>query len=474
MKKKFFTILFLIGLSGNYYGLIKKITFSEDNKELFYLKNSKIENGIVIETGDKEIKSTNGKIIDFENIDEIDTNISTIDDRVFGKKSGLFYNSSNYLRFKYQNDFSEGMVIDFWIKPFSTEVGSIFSTENLSIDGNLRKIKIFFRKGKVYVKFDNIFLDSITKKNKTIELTSDKIITLKEWQHHKVIYNATIGKLEYYINNILVDEKWTTSDGNPNSPIMYLDIPSNIFYVLGKGFIGLIDNFFISNRPDNIETTLFSRENGYIYTRVIKMDELSEIYNLDINAILPKDTFVRLEYRYSLEPFSDNTPEDILKWEDYNIHKVSLNPIFKANYIQFRITLFPSPDGKFSPIIKELLIKHNPIKRPPIPLDLNLYSSREEVIIILREPTDKNIIGYKIYYGTEQNYYWGEDALEGKSPIFVSISDFEKIVGQPKIVYKLKGLQPFKVYYIRVTAINKDGVESPMSEEKSIRVRVLD
>lgn len=474
MKNYFLPIILAIILFNNSFGLIKKIIFSQENKELFYLKNSKTEDGVIIDTGDSQIKTDkNGKFIDFESINSFDTNISTIDDRVFGRKSGLFYNSSNYLRFTYDATFDEGLIIDFWVKPFSTEIGTIFYTESLSTNTIQKEIRIYLKKGKSYVRFENMFLD-FSKKYKTIELSSGSIITLKEWQHHKIIYKATTGKLQYYINNTLVDEAWTTTDGNPNSTIMYLDMPKNIFYVIGKGFIGLVDNFFISNTGEDIETTVFSRENGYIYTRVIKMDELSEIYNLDINSILPKDTFVRLEYRYSLEPFSDNTPEEILKWEDYNLLKVWTNPIFKTNYIQFRITLFPSPNGKFSPIVKELIIKYNPIKRPPTPLDINLYSSKEELIITLREPTDKNIIGYKIYYGTEQNYYWGDDAIEGKSPIFVSITDFDRIVGQHRILYKLRGLAPFKVYYVRISAVNKDGIEGPMSEEKSVRIRVLD
>jgi len=41
-------------------------------------------------------------------------------------------------------------------------------------------------------------------------------------------------------------------------------------------------------------------------------------------------------------------------------------------------------------------------------------------------------------------------------------------------LYKLRGLAPFKVYYVRISAVNKDGIEGPMSEEKSVRIRVLD
>lgn len=475
MKK----VLLLVLLSLPLYGKVIEIPFIQQNKEDFFLINCQIKNQRVeMAEGDAlYFKSFNSVFIPFEGSSQKNPqqNISFFHDAIFGKTSGLFYESKNFMRFTFENSFNLGMVLEFWLKPFSVESGTIISTEHLSPDGINRQIEAYFKSGKLYFVFENLFIDSsVPPKPKTLIISSEKILPVKEWHHHRIIYNPTNGELNYYLDNHLVSQVWATENGLPDATLMYLEAPQKWDYVLGKGYRGLMDNFFLTaDMNNNFSLSIYDKQKGIIQSRVIKLPSLASIYDMEIDHFLFKDTALTLQYRISLTPFSERTSENLIPWEDYNIESPQFNKKMKGNYVQFRVTLYPSPDGQHSPLVKSMRIKYDTLEIPAIPLGVTLSSSQSQITLSFRESLNKNIKGYKAYYGLEQENYWGKDALEGSSPVFIPISQLESSKKDGRLFYTFQDMQSNQVYYMRITAISDDNLESEMSEEVSVRVRKL-
>lgn len=477
MKKTLFFLMLACGFSA--YGKVLEIPFNHEGQKDFFLFNCRIKNRAVeVSEGDAlYFKSFNSIFIPFEGRQgkSAEAALSFFNDRVFGNTSGLFYESKNFMRFTFENSFDLGMVLEFWIKPFSVESGTVISTEYLSPDGINRHLEAYFKSGKLYVVFENLFIDSsVPPKPRTVVISSDRILPVKEWHRHRVTYNPATGEISYFLDQELVSQVWATEDGNPGSALMYLEAPRKWDYVLGKGYRGLMDNFFLTADAKNaFPLSIHDTANGLIQSRVFRFPSLSSVYDMELDSNLLKDTALTLQYRISVEPFADHTPETIVPWKDYNIENPQFNEKIKGNYIQFRVTLYPSPDGKFSPMVKAMRIKYDTLEIPSIPLGLAVTSSESRITLGFRESLNRNIVGYRIYYGLKSGEYWGKEAIEGISPLFVPVSQLEAARRDGRLYYTLRGLEPGKVYYLRITAVNDESLESEMSEEVSVRVRKL-
>ncbi len=467
----------LLLISFNAHARVLEISFNKKNKDKFYLFNAQLTNrGVQIAEGDSVYKNVfNSVFFSFENENHEDSNISSFKDSVFGKFSALFYESGNYLRFKFENRFDFGIVLEFWLKPFTVESGTVLSTEYLSPDGVNREFEVYFKSGRLCYSFNNLFIDdSVPAKTKSVKIISDKNIPLKEWHHHRLIYNPSDGKINYYMDGKLVTQVWATKDSNPGSSVMYLETPVNWYYVLGKGYRGFMDNFFLSpDLKNTFDSSIYDYKKGFLQSRVLNMPSLISIYDIDVLKELAEDTDVTLQYRYSTRPFSDNSPEKIVPWRDYNLVNSSVNKFIKGKYFQFRVSMYPSPNGEHSPLLNSIKIKYNFIDIPSIPLGIMAFSSKGKTTLSIRESLNKNIVAYKLYYGEKKDEYWGKDADEGVSPILIPITEFDRNVENGRLYYTLSNLDLHKVYYMRISALTDDGLESEMSREVSVRVRKL-
>lgn len=479
--KKLLIGLFCLAYSASFAKTIE-IPLTKKNSGNFYLYNAQVKNNFVrVAEGDSVYKTApNSFFLNFEKNnpgnDSISENtVSYFKDSKFGKSSGLFYEPSNRIKFNFPAKFDYGMVLEFWIKPFGVESGTVLSASWPFPKGKNKSIEVYFKSGKIYFVFENVFLGStITTKPRIIKISSDKFIPVRQWRHHRLTYNPSNGELNYYLDGELTAQAFATDNGQPDSTPMYLDNPPDWDYILGHGYRGMMDNFFLSADTKNtFEINKYEPQNSLVQTRVIQLKKFFSITGLEVISTMKKGTFINLQYRTSIEPFSDHTSEDVLKWQDYNLVNPQYNPLFKSKYIQFRINLFASSDGKKTPFVKAIKIKYDPIEAPAVPLNFEASSSEGKITVSLRENYNKNIKAYKIYYGSKKNNYWGSGAIQGSSPIIVPVSSFEAVPSESKIYYTLQGLEIFQVYFIRISALNEEGLEGELSEEISVRVRKL-
>jgi hypothetical protein len=93
--------------------------------------------------------------------------------------------------------------------------------------------------------------------------------------------------------------------------------------------------------------------------------------------------------------------------------------------------------------------------------------------VLLRWVTnrERDIAGYKVYYGTSPGTYFGRSAEQGDSPIFVPAGHIETgSIGEAgTLILPVTNLKNEQVYYFSVTAVDADGQEGGFSVERVAR-----
>ena len=98
---------------------------------------------------------------------------------------------------------------------------------------------------------------------------------------------------------------------------------------------------------------------------------------------------------------------------------------------------------------------------PARPIGLKTFYKDDKVFIKWKLNSERDLKGYKIYYGTKSNNYFGMAANQGESPIDVGLVN----------TYEITGLKKNIIYYFSITAYDDEEHvhESEFSKEVSIR-----
>lgn len=476
IMKYFYLCLFSFLFSIDGFSLSYEIPFNPKNKAQFYLNKSHLsDEGVSINKNantENNVFLPNISILNFEKLKSHLNlkfeNISLIKDSQVGDHSGLFYQKTSYVQFPFYGSFDTGMSMKFWLKPFSTEIGQIFATEYLSSSKLSKELTIFFNKGKLVFRFNHLFISHQRKKPVSVEITSKSYIPSNKWGHHFLEYNPSNGQLNYYYNGNLEAQIYVTNTQTEGNALLFLDLPAKSNFILGKGFRGLMDQFVLTNNLQDESVNHFDK--SYLFTRVIDLKSVSLLYNISLDSFLPKDSGTKIEYRYSRLPFSDDISDSLIPWEEYDDKTIGKNQI-KVRYLQIKTTLFRDPTDEKSPLLKKLTINYSPLEIPTKPINIGAISSSGSLIVSLQKNMNQNISGFKIYLGSKRNQYFGEPEANLESPLFIPVMAFTENPSTNQLTYKIDGLIVDKLYFIRVSSVSADGIESDLSEEESVRIR---
>jgi hypothetical protein len=476
MYKYLFTFSLLL-LPLRLFCMTYEIPFNLQNKEKFYLSRSKLVTGGIAIAKEmnkgKNIFSPQLSIMNFEQLNRAPQfqpkNISLIKDSQIGEQSALFYNKNSFIKFPFYGNFDKGISIEFWAKPFTTESGQIFSTQSLNPSHINKELIIFFRQGKLIIRFQNLFVSyKDIHKPLSLEIQSKSLIPSNKWGFHRLEYNPSNGQINYYFNNNLESQTWATSNNLADDSLLFFNLPKKSSYVLGKGYRGLMDQFLLSSgKKENFEKIF---EKSYIFTKVINLKGISSIYNVSLDSFYPQDTDTKIEYRYALLPFTTDIPDSLIPWHEMDSTKNLGKDFIKAKYIQFKLTLFRDPTFYKSPLVKKLSINYSLLDIPTKPVDVEATSNDGTLRLSFREIFNENVAAFKIYLGSKRAQYFGEPNIGLDSPILVPRTALIQDRSTGRLSYKIDGLMVDKLYFFRITAISTDGVESEMSQEKAIRI----
>ncbi|MDR1618118.1 MAG: fibronectin type III domain-containing protein [Treponema sp.] len=124
-----------------------------------------------------------------------------------------------------------------------------------------------------------------------------------------------------------------------------------------------------------------------------------------------------------------------------------LPDIFRGRYVQLAADFYPSGDGEISPYLEEIRLVYRPDEPPLPPTQLRALARDGEVQLDWKPGPDGDIQGYLVYYGTVKGEYFGNDAMQGPSPIDAGA----------RTGLRIGGLKNGVLYHFAVAAYDRKG-----------------
>ncbi len=444
-----------------YYNLKKSIIDINENVDLYLAFDDKTKKDI---TGNYNV--TYSKFLLSNNIYFNNNSAYFVSDEdrieLIGSKSSFFQSGVTLGSFS----------ISFWLYPVSNAVEETI----LNIGGNYynkkedrteeEAIRCKLKNGKIIWEFINVFFINETKINK-IEIDSITRVIPEKWSLINITYNSYSGIIKLYINGSEVGIGVATIDGNLHSSVLNIRFnPINrCFIKIAPSFLGAIDEFYIFKDVIVTSNEKYSSDGGEIISKVIDMGKGGiRIKKVNMEDLKNNNSEIFYFYRYSDKPFyADEQYSEDIKWTLFDFNKI---PYDKIRYIQWKILLLPGNDNNNSPAFKSVGILYDKDIPPAKPVGLKAIVKDNGIILKWVRNSEKDIKGYKIYYGTKANYYFGKGALNGESPIIIDTRE-----NFDKEGITIKGLKNNIMYYFAITAFDDEDKtnESDFSEEISVR-----
>ncbi len=357
--------------------------------------------------------------------------------------------------------------ISFWIytSSFSNneivlKIGSEFYNKNMDTVED-QSIIAKMIDGKLLWEFKNIFSTSDIKIN-SIKVEPYSRIIPEQWTHINLVYDAHTGIIREYINNEEEGIIIATLDKSLNSTVLNLQYhhSNRCVIMIAPSFYGAIDEFYIIKKAEKIFTNKYTSNTGELISRVEDFGTGGiNIYDINTSDTIEKNSDIIYYYRYSDKPFNEN--DEISKeinWKKLDSEDISTKNI---RFFQWKVILLSGDNKNYSSKFRGINIKYTLNNPPATPAGLKVIYKDDKIFIKWKLNSEKDLKGYKIYYGTKSNNYFGIDANQGESPIDVGLVNTFEITGFKKNV----------IYYFTITAYDDDEHihESEFSNEVSIR-----
>ncbi len=401
------------------------------------------------------------------------------DKDAFMTNSALFFKENHRIDLEGNKNslFQPGSIIDsfsisFWIYPLKLatdevvfKIGAHYYNE-ISNSVENQSISTVLDEGILKLRFNNVLFSNDFKKTKNIELISYERIVPGQWSNVIISYNSVEGMAKMYINGVENAIVLTTEDGTCyTSPLsLFYNVRNRCVISIAPGFIGSIDEFIINRGRDVTILDNYVSDGGEIISEVTKLDDYSvTLKNVVFDHDLGLDySDIKYYVKFSDTTFyrdSTNVIRDV-QWIELSNDLIKNT---KAQFFQWKAVLLPGRGGNASPVFRGLTLEYEKDFPPSTPLGVRVVSENGTIKLKWNHNTERDLKGYKIYYGTKSGHYFSSDSLQGESPLKISaINQFE-----------LTGVKKNLIYYIAITAYDDIAGthESEFSEEVFIRAR---
>jgi hypothetical protein len=265
------------------------------------------------------------------------------------------------------------------------------------------------------------------------QITSRSRIRLHTWEHVTVAWNQNTGRMVILIGGRETASRYTTvsgnSDGNIYRPVFSgIDAPP---LVIGSHFYGRLDEFHVYRRylvddsglGHSIQTTpypearldyihqLRHQPRGEIRSRVLQSRySHAMLQSIEAKLHTPPGTHGYLEARMSDKRFRALDESRAPAWkrlpnQDRNVGS--------GHFFQWRVILFPSPDGSRSPRLEGISLSLSEDIPPVQPRNLRVIgelSLNGKICLEWTRNPEQDVRmsgGYNIYYGHRPGQYQG-------------------------------------------------------------------
>lgn len=419
---------------------------------------------------------------------------------------------------------SDDFTIEMWIRPIYFYRRNVIFRKMSMLGGERRGLEITIEDGRLVVDAHKLFEDAGGRLH-TVRLSSRSGIRTGQWWHVSLTFEAARGLLRLFIDG-REERVRTAKDPGGVWRLRFHPLDRSPF-IIGESYAGTLDEFRIASRvlsPEDgdLETSLYPRRHVDFETMRARQ-KMGQV----ISSVLlpgggqvrsgrvrflgeePPGTILNFYVRSSNKPFAADAPAvNQLAWQ-----RVDSRGDIKHSfaYFQWKAELLADPDGKLSPILREVLLDFSPLEAPPPPADLRLLKdlSNDRQLVLewdLSPDTRVNEGGYYIYYGLRPGEYLGRlkrrRAPDGSAERIRALDDLGRfpvteeelglesgredrlkrqlrnkvrlIVDNDLIqlntehgpgARRLPFLRENRTYYFAVSAYDEDGVESRLSNE---------
>ncbi len=400
--------------------------------------------------------------------------------KMFGRNSAGFLRYSNTIEiiplegsvFRSQTPVGS-FTVDFHLYPTSTISGSSvveWYAPTVETNGNPTGFKAFFKDGRLYWQFENVFYAS---NGSTVQVLAGELekTPLNEWHHHWLQYDADSGLLTLLYDGRESSLSWLTETGREGGTVLkgefsrYLAVPLTI----GKQFLGFIDNFRITRGAAQLYSGVFMNQ-GRIISDVLDLrNRGTKLVKFSWDSTEENGTAVRFFCRVSNDYFLPSArstegkqsvlPEaKIPEWIPVKDNQVFSDGALRGRYFQWKAELYGTR-GLYSPLLHSLTVLIEPDPPPSPPLLIEAVPLNGAVRLRWVKNRESDVQGYRLYYGNASKTYFGTDADQGEAPVFVGNTD----------TVTLTGLKNEQVYFISITAVDDADQESGFSREFIVR-----
>ncbi|MDH5680367.1 MAG: hypothetical protein OEZ36_02180 [Spirochaetota bacterium] len=435
--------------------------------------------------------------------------------KVFGESSGKFAHPKSTLLLRpresswfNKTEHAGSFTIEFWMNPSTLSDGEIIfkrygpvveEGEVYRYSGIICRIK----NNRLRWEFHHFFHSpggntTLYDENKTkIMIMGNQRLRRHNWTHHALSFDALNGKMTYFVNGKLEKSLFVTQSGQPEdtvlTPRFYPQEKSML--TIGHQFYGFLDEFMISKvaktaRKKKLRYASANQDKGYFHVEKYTPREgivTSHVYDLrqsgsflkrlELNAHQDKGSYIIMEYRMSDHFFTPDKPdnytqldrngqETILAWKtlDTRLPSLSTLKLTTGRYFQWRAVMKSGMSGQFSPVLKDVTFHFDIDHKPASPRELLAFSSKGKIYLKWKGNVERDVNRYKIYFGMESGNY----IVQGKKPIEINVNELSD---KNSPIYVIKGLKLNQVYYFVITALDRNGHESSLSNEVYVRVR---
>lgn len=420
----------------------------------------------------------------------------------------------------------QSFTIDFHLYPINVHDSVVvlsWYAPTVDTEHGFSGLKAYFRNGRLHWEFGNVFHEVQhgfdenvipVESPRTIVIGELGPTPLNEWHHHAIHYDSRSGLITLRFDGRESNLYWATADNHEGGKLFegrfsrHIGVPMT----LGDHFLGYIDEFriskgsrqytpgeyVVSSRTDGnitdegipIDDKGSKSGNGFIISDVIDLKNRgTKIVRVSWDSEEEKGTALRVFFRVSNEYFAPNSdyldpnaeadPDDYVR--DFIAWRKTINPQpwvpvrngedislhHKGRYLQWMVVLFGT-EGLYTPTLHNLTVSFEPNMPPTRPILLAADPVAGGIKLKWVRNKEKDLQGYKIYYGNRSGYYVGNEpqfvpAITQDDPESASAMEHEEI-GDTR-TFVLNGLENEDVYFVSITAVDEEAQESDFSRE---------
>ncbi len=314
---------------------------------------------------------------------------------------------------------------------------SFFEGRKYGLSCNLRGKRIVFQ-------FHNLFWLAESSLP-LVEIKTKGQLSTSRFYKLLLRYQEGKAKLSLFLDSIPQKTLYLTRTGKPNGSryIARFHPWDRSPLIIGKNFVGALDEMVFSNRLIPGENDIFSygathkvgsrfrQKSGLLVSKVYSMPySRSTISKFSYLAYEPPGSSIRVYLRFSDLPFSSDLPEAILPYREMRLKKIKNRDFvdsrkntllrtdilgnlsfsnFRATnlgegkYFQWKAIFYPDPLGEHTPVLEQAQVRYQENPPPSSPKNLEVVSiHNSQIVLRFSRNSEPDVLQggrYHIYYG---------------------------------------------------------------------------